>query len=130
VGEKIEGFNEECWIIYGYKWRESMYGWMKYESKGNPGSVDFDWKKVFKNSKKILGFSHTHPGGFPSPSSLDDTTMIGWVKALGKPLLCGIESNGIQKMYLYERINGEVKYREIPFKKIKGFIIIKDWMRV
>lgn len=127
----IEGydFNEECWIIYGYKWRGNIYGLEVYESKGSPGSVDFDWKKVFKKAKKIIGFSHTHPGGRPSPSSIDDTTMIGWVKALGKSLLCGIESNGIQKMYLYERVNGNVDYREIPFKKIRRFITIKDWMR-
>ena len=120
--EGHENFNEECWIIYGYRWAGDLFGRLSYESEGNPGSVDFDWKKVFKNAKKVLGFNHTHPGGFLSPSSIDDTTMIGWVKALGKPLICGIKSEGKQKMYLYERVNGEVKYREISFKKIGSFI--------
>ena len=129
MGEKVLGFYEECWIIYGYKWRGRIYGWMKYESKGSPGSVDFNWKKDILNAKKILGFSHTHPGGFPSPSDIDDNTMIGWVKALGKPLLCGIESKGILRIYLYERINGKVEFRELKFKKVGMIITIKDWMR-
>lgn len=128
IDKKTE-FNEECWIIYGYKWRGAIYGWMKYESKGTPGSVNFDWQKVIRNSKKIIGFTHTHPNGYPSPSSIDDNTMVGWVKALGKPLLCGIESKGNLKMFLYERFDGIVQFREIEFKKIGMIITIKDWMR-
>jgi hypothetical protein len=130
MGEKVLGFNEECWIIYGYKWRGNMYGLMRYESEGSPGSVDFPWQKIVRDAKKILGFNHTHPGGFPTPSSIDDTTMIGWVKALGKPLLCGIKSDGVQKIYLYERRNGKVICRGMNFKKIGNFITIKNWMNL
>jgi len=126
MGKKVIGFNEECWIIYGYKWGGSMYGLMKYESEGSPGSVDFNWQKVVQDAKKILGFNHTHPSGYSSPSDIDDNTMIGWVKALGKPLLCGIESGGTQRIYLYERKNGKVICQELNFKKIGNFIIIKN----
>ncbi len=106
-----------------------MYGLLKYETEGTPGSVDFPWQKIVASAKRILGFSHTHPGGFPSPSMVDDNTMIGWVKALGKPLLCGIESKDLLKIYLYERVNKKVEFRELPFKKIGNFITIKDWIK-
>ena len=118
TNNEFENFNEECWIIYGWKKDKWLHGILIYESKGGPGSVDFDWKKVVKRRRNIIGFNHTHPGGMSTPSSIDDNTMTGWVKALGKPLLCAIESNE-QKIFLYERAEDRtVHYREIPFKKM------------
>lgn len=121
-----QGFNEECWIIYGIKRLGYLYGVMKYESEGSPGSVDFNWAKIFREYKSIIGFVHTHPSGYWDPSSVDDTTMKGWVKAMGKSLLCGIKSNNEIMMYIYEREqNGKVNYRKIPFLKMGRFIRIK-----
>lgn len=116
-------FKEDCWIIYGLKIKDSLYGIMIYESQGSLSSVDFDWEKVFNNRMKIIGFNHTHFQTFDIPSSIDDHTMTGWVKALGKPLLCGIKCDLGQKMYLYERSKkGIVNYREVKFTIGANFI--------
>jgi len=115
-------FNEECWIIYGVRVKKTLLGYMSYESEGSPASVDFNWEKVFQFKDKIIGFNHTHPSGMETPSSIDDTTMIGWVKALGKPLICGIHS-GEQNVFLYERCNDStVRWRPVPFYKMGNII--------
>jgi len=121
--EGHEDFNEECWIIYGYEWAGDKYGLMVYESKGGPGSVDFNWENVIKNAKILQGFNHTHPENFTTPSALDDKTMKGWVKALGRPLLCGIKSGAEQRMYLYERVEDNVECREVNFRISGNFIM-------
>lgn len=122
--DEIHEFNENCWIMYGFRRKGYLYGVMIYESEGGPGSVGFNWQKVVQRAKKIIGFSHTHPGGFSQPSTLDDFTMKGWVKALGKPLICGINC-GIQKMFIYERVNGKVECHEVPFNMKSNFVKIK-----
>ena len=118
--------NEECWIIYGKKHCKWAYGKLVYESEGGPGSVEFDWEKVIRERDKIIGFNHTHPGALQTPSLMvDQPTMAGWVKALGKPLLCGIKSD-VQKFFLYKRaMNGNVHHIEIPFIMFKGHILAK-----
>ncbi len=123
-------FFEECWIIYGLKFQKQILGNMIYESEGGPGSVDFDWDKIFRLHRHIVGWVHTHPSGLLGPSSTDDRTMAGWVKAIGKPLLCGIKSGNLMKMYLYAReTNGKkgstVSYQEIPFLKMMNFLSVK-----
>jgi len=124
IDEEID-FCEESWIIYGLPFKDSLYGISIWESEGSPGNVDFNWQKVFKEHKKIIGFIHTHPSGFFTPSATDDNTMIGWVKAMGKPLLCGIKSEGILVMYLYWREQSNVIYRKIDFEEINDFLIVE-----
>jgi len=124
-------FKEDCWIIYGHKWGKNLYGVLRYESEGEPSSVNFDWEKVSKNAKNIIGFCHTHPGGYLSPSPIDDITMAGWVKALGKPLICGIKVRNEIRIYVYERSRESVKgyrkvvMRQLSFKKIGHFLKIE-----
>ena len=117
--------NEECWIIYGFRFNDDLYGYLAYESEGGFASVDFDWRKIFKNKDKIIGFNHTHPGMSNLPSDIDEVTMIGWVKALGKPLICGIKGD-TQAMYLYERCSDKkVRWHLVPFKRVGNFIKIR-----
>lgn len=123
--EITQTLNEECWIIYGKRYCKWIYGKLVYESTGGPGSVDFDWDKVIRNRNKIIGFNHTHPSNVIDPSSLDDMTMTGWVKALGKPLLCGIKSR-VQKFYLYKRGKDQiVGCFEVPFMILNNRILAK-----
>jgi len=118
-------FKEECWIIYGVKVGKKYYGRLVYESKGSPGSVDFDWEKVIRHRDSIIGFNHTHPGSMNLPSDTDDFTMTGWVKALGKPLLCGIKGSE-QRMYMYERGSDKTVHScRVPIKVFGKFIIVK-----
>lgn len=118
-------FKEECWIIYGSKHCKWLAGKLIYESTGGPGSVDFDWEKVIRDRDKIIGFNHTHPKGVWTPSPIDDRTMSGWVKALGKPLLCGIKSKK-QNFFLYEKAkNYSMSRRNIPFIMIGNRILTK-----
>lgn len=122
----MKQFREKCWILYGFKFKKIIYGYQKYESEGTISSVDFDWEKALYRRKYIVGFNHTHPGGLNSPSSTDDLCMTGWVKTLGKPLICGIIGND-QKIYIYKRMENNIihYYNEESFKKIGNFFIIK-----
>ena len=121
-----EIINEDCWIIYYKKYCKWILGKLVYESTGGPGSVDFDWEKVIRNRESIIGFNHTHPcSGMKGPSSLDDFTMSGWVKALGKSLICGIKSDK-QRFYIYERgSNGKIYCRTLPFIMVSNRILAK-----
>ena len=122
--EISQRFNEKCWIIYGKRHCKWVYGKLAYESTGGPGSVNFDWEKVIRERDKIIGFNHTHPGGSPSPSHLDDRTMTGWVKAIGKPLICGIKSDK-QDFFVYRRSNSRVICFRIPFILVKNRILAR-----
>ncbi len=118
------GFKEECWIIYGVKIGKKYYGYQVFESEGSPASVDFNWEKVFRDKDKIIGFNHTHPGGMNLPSDTDDFTMTGWVKALGKPLLCGIVGSE-QWMHSYARGSDKVVHSQrLPVKRYGNFFIV------
>lgn len=97
-----DSFNEECWFVFGKNLFGLYIGILHYHSKGTFCRVDFDCEEAL-SSKKLLGFYHTHPGGHPSPSLIDDETMRSWVKSEGKPMLCGIKSGDIQRCYLYYR---------------------------
>lgn len=123
----MKNFKENCWIIYGFKRNNFLYGYQVHESTGGIASVDFNWEKIIKHKSKVIGFNHTHLTGL-APSSIDDTTMAGWVKTLGKPLICGILENKEQAMYLYERkSNQKISYRPVIFKKIGNLIKIRTW---
>jgi len=98
------GFKEECWVMRGLRIGSGL--WLareRYASKGNGGSVGFDWEGAW-DDRRLVGWRHTHPGvGFVTPSSIDDRTMVSWVKASGRPMLCGVTCGPQTKYYLYER---------------------------
>lgn len=111
MANKIDtNFVEEVWFAFGIRIGKWIIGILDYQNNGEVSNVKFSVKKAFfgkKDSKKynrrLLGFYHSHPAGDPYPSNTDDTTMDAWVKATGKPLICGIFSSGKQKCFLYKR---------------------------
>lgn len=133
--EAEEGFAEEVWFLYGIRLWDLFVGFTIYQNSGEIAHITFDWKKAFsflpfmKNANKFfIGFYHTHPGGDPSPSSTDTETMGTWVKGLGKSVLCGIKSDGIQKCYLYKRVakdSADIKYKKIKSVWMNNFFIGK-----
>jgi proteasome lid subunit RPN8/RPN11 len=57
--------------------------------------VSFDGLATLQREERhgdVVGFLHTHPDGLPQPSERDVRTMRAWCSALGKALLCVIES--------------------------------------
>jgi proteasome lid subunit RPN8/RPN11 len=128
----MDDFKENCWIIYGFRTKKYLYGFLIHEAIGTPGSVNFDWEKVFKRRKIFLGVHHTHPDNYCTPSSTDNTTLIGWVKALGKPIVCGIKTfmpeskSYATLLYVYRRgVDNKVKSFLTTHEKIFNFIKIK-----
>lgn len=114
--------NEQCWFIFGKWFNKHVIGFLKYSSEGNPASVSFNWSDAAK--KDLIGFHHTHPENCLWFSFRDDKTMKAWVRAEGKPLICGVESNGKTLFGLWKRNkNGEVCKIKIKGKIIWKFFI-------
>lgn len=113
ANKRVEGFVEQVWFVYGYRIGSYYFGVLDYQNDGEVCEVKFDLTRAFfgkkgikRNNKRLLGFYHSHPGGDPYPSATDCETMDAWVKATGRPLICGIFSGDKQKCFLY--------YRETP----------------
>jgi hypothetical protein len=96
-------FREEYQLIIGRKFMGWFVGWGVSHNLGNPGSVDFDWRTVYKYEDdptwEVIGFWHSHPPGIgTAPSQTDYKTMNGWVNSLGRTLLgcisCKEETTG------------------------------------
>jgi len=92
---------EKCYFIIGFCIWKFYVGFLRYHSIGENASVDFDFEAVMAQ-KCLLGWYHSHPEDIKEPSETDDKTMGTWVRAMGKPLLCGIISD-IQNCYIYDR---------------------------
>lgn len=113
--EKKE-FKEECWLIKGFKIKDLYVGGLVYQGAGSFSSVDFDWRKV--EDKSVLGFYHTHPRGYTTPSDRDDRTMGAMVRSEGRPLICGILTESSNKCYMYSRKNDKT-IGCVLFKQVK-----------
>jgi proteasome lid subunit RPN8/RPN11 len=115
-------FKEQCWFIKGIRIGNYVVGYREYHSDGTSGSVEFDWERAF--NKCIFGWFHTHPSGFDNLSSRDEKTMKGWVIAMGRPLLCGIGVDGVEKWWLYSRETNDTRVIKIPvpMNKIGPFV--------
>lgn len=78
---------------------------MMWRRTGTQTSVDFDWQQVMDREEKfsdVIGFYHTHPSGFESPSARDDKTMSAWSTCFGKPLLCLISERQQIRGWIYD----------------------------
>lgn len=124
--KKVEGFVEQVWFVYGYRVGPYYVGILDYQNDGDICEVKFDLARAFfgkkkneNNDRRLLGFYHSHPGGDPYPSHTDCTTMDAWVKATGRPLVCGIFSGEKQKCFVYDRVepkSSKVSYRQCVSK--------------
>jgi proteasome lid subunit RPN8/RPN11 len=99
---------ERCWVLTG-KFRSETGLWRIARTckvEGKPHSVEADWAWALsreESSGDVMGFFHTHPGGFGTyPSDRDSRTMRAWYIALGKPLLCMITAGGEISGYVYQ----------------------------
>ena len=86
-------------------------GLLEHHSIGGSALVEFDWKEAV--DKSVLGFYHTHAAGIPYLSSEDETTMKAWVCSEGRPMLCGVVSEGEHTCWLFYRREGKIRYRQI-----------------
>jgi hypothetical protein len=78
---------------------------MTWRRTGSSTSVDFDWQQVLTREEKlgdVIGFYHTHPARFRSPSKRDDKTMDAWSTCFGKPLLCLIAEGDEVGGWIYD----------------------------
>ncbi len=78
---------------------------MMWRRTGSPASVDFDWQRVMDREETrgdVVGFFHTHPMGFNSPSARDNKTMNAWSTCFGKPLLCLIDDGNGTNGWIYD----------------------------
>lgn len=127
---KHTGFTEDCWFLYGVRFRNTFLGICVHHATGKMASVDFDWQKA--NNPLLLGWYHTHPGqGHVFPSGTDHRTMRSWVRATEKPMVCGIVSGEYSKCYLFYRggpINGKpgkIFYMEMDGRFSGSFFVGK-----
>lgn len=122
-------FIEECWFIYGIKIGHTYIGYPVYHAAGTSGQVEFDWKKAM--NPFLLGWVHTHPNDFGcGPSETDTSTMNGWVRGKGKPMLCVILCDHEQGCYEYYRSSdGTIKRRGIDMRMFFPHILIgkREW---
>lgn len=122
-------FTEECWVMRGIRLSSARWlCWETYVSRGTAGSVDFDWEKSWED-KSVVGWRHTHPGiKFDYPSPVDDRTMRSWVKATGKPMVCGVSCGDSTRYYLYKRV-GRLEWfqkTELVWWRVGPFVFLKN----
>jgi len=120
-------FKEDCWFVYGMKVGSLYVGRCVHHSQGSAGGVDFDWELAWK--KKPIGWFHSHPGEkFTQPSSTDHKTMRSWVRAFGRPVLCGISCGTDFECYEYSLADkdGTVVYRPMGCKFYWDYIVVSS----
>lgn len=96
-------------------WRLVVAGFARPpRGQSSPVAVEFDYREVYRledRTGNVVGMFHTHPDHLLEMSRTDVTTMRGWVKALGKPLLCVIVAGGRAAAWQFDR-NGKARPAE------------------
>lgn len=113
-------FVERCWFIFGFRFRNLFIGIIVKHSIGSFGGVDFDWRQLLEyetlESKRLIGFFHTHPNQMMQYSSIDVTTMKAWNRSMGRDLICGIwnEERNKERCHLFcSKMNNKKRYYAI-----------------
>lgn len=127
---ELNQFKEKDWFLYGFIIKRLIIGFMIFDKEGEPHSVEFDWKKGL--AKFLIGWFHSHPRTAPlRPSTEDQRTMRSWVRALDKPLICGIIYTQRKKIdstwrscYIFKRWPDED--RSVGYKPISRSKLIKN----
>lgn len=115
----MKRFVEQCWVLHGMRLVQDTWIWREtHISDGSPGHVDFDWEKAW-DDKMLVGWRHTHPGiDFTYPSTIDNNTMESWVKAAGRPMLCGITCGPLTMYHLYSLQDGQLSRDVLKWKSL------------
>jgi len=68
------------------------------DSQGNPGQVEFAWRKCwdrYQSHGDVVGWFHTHPPGAHDMSNTDAATFQSWLVAIGGPRYAVILCEGV-----------------------------------
>lgn len=113
-------FREQSAVLLGHYRAGVWLARMKWTTYGTHDSVSFDWELVLGREERygdVLGFYHTHPSGFFSPSQRDNRTMSSWVSCFGKPLLCLIECQDQWRGFEHDGVKFTALSQVVPFSR-------------
>lgn len=96
---------EIAYVLIGENKNGILLAKMSWKTRGTEASVLFDGARVLAREEShgdLVGFFHTHPEGFTTPSKRDDDTMLAWSFCFGKPLLCAIGTSMGVRAWVYD----------------------------
>jgi hypothetical protein len=113
----MKNFVEQCWFLYGFRFRRWYFGFLKLHSTGTATGVEItDWEKAL--TPLLIGWYHSHPGyKFLTPSGIDNKTMRSWVKGLNRSLLCGIFCAIHQRCYYYYKSEQSTRRESVIYRR-------------
>jgi proteasome lid subunit RPN8/RPN11 len=121
---------ETAFVLVGEVKEELLFARMVWRSSGTESSVLFDGQKVLTREElrgDVVGFYHTHPEGFRTPSARDRDTMFAWSFCFGKPLLCVIGTGEGLRAWVFDA--GDQSSDEVKAVLFKHGFLIADLER-
>lgn len=115
--------NEVFYAVYGIQIGRFYIGKLYNLNRGTSTRVSFVDRlpKINETKDKLLGFYHTHPNFFASPSDQDYKAMNSCVISLGKDLLCAID--GIDGLIGWWYSKKHDAFYHTKIKRIGNFLI-------
>ncbi len=120
---------ERCWALVGQRRGAFWLARRRRPATGEPTRVEFDaaWTLAREESRgDVVGFCHTHPCGLVGLSPVDVRTMRAWVGALGKPLLCLIETPEGLSAFRFDRDRSRGAQLAACVRFPRGVVVVFD----